>query len=437
MDNNSANNVSVHECDSDFHVNTNCNSKGHNSLRDDGVHLDEGKKKSDEEIKSLEFDFEEHAFQFYSNYAKNIGFAVRKDDTYHDEKSGIVKKVVIQILDFAKKDLYNHIDKDKRAKIQDGDAIAALSYLQAKSDNDPIPFTKFIVTSGGGIRTTSIYEGINSFIKRYVQNKNSLFEFLQNFERAIKEYRHNELMSDFKTKFSDPVLTTALYKYEVAASKIYTRNKFFDVRKELENIAALNVIDRNEVDNNVRLKINKFGSPSSEYVVLHDKSRGVILCDCHQFESCGIPCSHIFCAMKYEHMEVIPDSLVCKRWTKSAKSDFISAIEIEDRDTSKLDLLRTGAVAHACNNLYRTACKYMGNYSINIDSINKLTEQIEKQGAFDKRSHNGVNVVGDPDVVKTKGVPHMGKNRRKRRHCSHCKRTCHYVTKCPILKDRD
>ncbi|CAH9139062.1 unnamed protein product [Cuscuta epithymum] len=77
-----------------------------------------------------------------------------------------------------------------------------------------------------GIRTTSICEGINSFIKRYVQNKNSLVDFMHNFERAVKEYRHNELISDFKSLYTDPLLTTPLHVYESWASQVFTRNKF-------------------------------------------------------------------------------------------------------------------------------------------------------------------------------------------------------------------
>ncbi|KAJ1382353.1 FAR1-related protein, partial [Sesbania bispinosa] len=71
---------------------------------------------------------------------------------------------------------------------------------------------------------------------------------MHNFERAINEYRHNELAFDIKSLYTEPVLTTALEKYEVAASKFYTRNTFF------------------------MLKLNKFESSDSEYVVLFDKS---------------------------------------------------------------------------------------------------------------------------------------------------------------------
>ncbi|KAJ1414864.1 Zinc finger, SWIM-type [Sesbania bispinosa] len=322
-------------------------------------------------------------------------------------------------LGFCKKDLYNHIDKDKRAKIKDGDAFVALCCLQAKADNDPM----------------NACENVKS--PKFLEEFKTLLYINIGPDEAVKEYRHNELMSDFKTKFSDPVLSISLYKYEIAASKVYTRNKFWDVRKEIENVAALNVIDRSEVDNKVRVKINKFGSACSEYVVIYDKDKGVFACDCHLFESCGIPCSHIFCTMKNESIEVIPESLICKRWTKAAKDEFISELSVADNDSSKLDLLRTSAVADACNRLFRATCKYMGNYRLNIDSINKLTSEIEKRGSSDKNRNKGSNVIGDPIVVKTKGAPRKGKNRMKSRHCSHCKRTGHYVSKCPALRDRD
>ncbi|KAJ1442506.1 Zinc finger, CCHC-type superfamily [Sesbania bispinosa] len=133
-------------------------------------------------------------------------------------------------LGFCKKDLYNHIDKVNRAKTEDGDAFAALSYLQAKlcawhlhqnacenvknpkfledfknliygsftRENFEDEWNKVVEKHGvrenrwvrkvyelkrmwataylrdnffGGIRTTSICEGINSFIKSAMKHK--------------------------------------------------------------------------------------------------------------------------------------------------------------------------------------------------------------------------------------------------------------------------
>ena len=95
-----------------------------------------------------------------------------------------------------------------------------------------------------GIRTTSMCEGINSFIKNYLQAKCSLLDFLHNFERAMKEYRHNELTSDFNSTYSMPMMTTALDAIEEGAVKILTRKVFLEVKKEIENALGLNVIDR-------------------------------------------------------------------------------------------------------------------------------------------------------------------------------------------------
>ncbi|KAJ1426696.1 Zinc finger, PMZ-type [Sesbania bispinosa] len=535
----------------------------------------------DDEIRMLEFDSELDAYNFYCEYAKFKGFAVRKDDVYRDCNRFITMRQLVynrkggrnnnsgkwrvgmfesqhnheltpanmvhlmpayrglstadkaQVnslhlygvrtchtmglimgqkdghsdLGFCKKGLYNHIDKENRAKIEDGDAFAALCYLQAKYDTMFNKVPKAVVTDGDGamreairsvflgsihmlcswhlhqnacenvknpkflenfkkliyanftpekfeqewvhviekhglrnnrlvrkvydlkrmwataffrdnffvgVRTTSICEGINSSIKRYVQSKNSLVDFLHNFERALNEYRHNELASDFKSTYTQPVLTTALEKYEVHACNVYTRNKFFEIRKEIEKVAAFNMNERSEVGNIVTMKMNKFGSPNSVYVVLFDKSIGKSVCDCRLFESCGLPCSHIFGAMKHEQVESIPPSLICKRWTKFAKVDYIFAIYADEGDTTKKELLRSGAMGVACNRLNKATHKNPHNFVKNIEAIHQLADQMERQDGVDVNIADISRVVRDPTIVKTKGAPHKTSNCRRR-----------------------
>nr|XP_025647180.1 protein FAR1-RELATED SEQUENCE 5-like [Arachis hypogaea] len=62
----------------------------------------------------------------------------------------------------------------------------------------------------GYIRTTSQCEGINSLIRFYVNRKNTLIDFMHNLDRALKEYRNNELIADFKSQCSEPVMITSL-----------------------------------------------------------------------------------------------------------------------------------------------------------------------------------------------------------------------------------
>ena len=53
---------------------------------------------------------------------------------------------------FTKKDLYNHIDSSRHAKVKDGDAFAALTYLLSKADNDPLILGKFCLTNDGKLQ---------------------------------------------------------------------------------------------------------------------------------------------------------------------------------------------------------------------------------------------------------------------------------------------
>ena len=41
---------------------------------------------------------------------------------------------------FMKKDMYNHIDQQRRVKIKDGDVNAGIGYLHGKADNIPLFF---------------------------------------------------------------------------------------------------------------------------------------------------------------------------------------------------------------------------------------------------------------------------------------------------------
>lgn len=223
-----------------------------------------------------------------------------------------------------------------------------------------------------------------------MQNKNSVVDFMHNFERAVKEYGHNELMSDFKLLYLEPVLTSALEGIEQRAAMIFVRNKFREVICEIEDATRLNVIERTELDNNVMLKMNRFRNPNFEVMVVIEKVQGKFFCDCRIFERIGIPCSHIFCTMKHEHIDVFPDSLTCKRWTKSAKDDYISSISSEDCDSD-------------------ISCKRAGDYKVIMEAINNLCDEIQKQPDSSGKGKTNSSLIGDYVMVKTKCAPHKKK----------------------------
>ncbi|KAJ1415903.1 Zinc finger, PMZ-type [Sesbania bispinosa] len=233
----------------------------------------------------------------------------------------------------------------------------------------------------GRIRTTSQCEAINSLVKAYVNKKDTIVEFINRFEKVLREYRNNEMIADFKNLFTEPVLTTSLRKIESEASKIFTLEIFREVKSEIEVAGALNVNERLDQGDKLIFKMSHYCNRGSEFQVEYDVMNSKFVCECRLFESRGIPCSHIICVIKNENMQTIPSSLIVRRWTKKCKSDLISSYQSEDVDNDVMKEAHLGAVGGAFQRL-------------------GLQTSSEK-------------IVKDPAVVKTKGAPPKRKDQQK------------------------
>ncbi|KAL4374571.1 hypothetical protein AHAS_Ahas05G0195100 [Arachis hypogaea] len=308
---------------------------------------------------------------------------------------------------FTRKDLYNHIDRYRRAKVkkrgcQCGNKLFDWQVKQRSTvlwkgliydNNDQRDFDRRwtaildkhnLVGSTwmektyetremwshcflrdkffGYIRTTSQCEGINSLIRFYVNRKNTLIDFMHNLDRALKEYRNNELIADFKSQCSEPVMITSLEVYERSASCYFTRNIFKEIRNEIQRAGALNITVLSTTLDKVEFSVTALGDPAKDRRVEVDRGKNLFSCSCKLFESRGIPCSHIFCAMKFENILEFPDSLIYKRWTKNAKNEFISTDMPMNDDIEKVLKFRVGALASNCNKLCDIACKDLADF---------------------------------------------------------------------------
>nr|XP_025689012.1 protein FAR1-RELATED SEQUENCE 5 [Arachis hypogaea] len=116
----------------------------------------------------------------------------------------------------------------------------------------------------GYIRTTSQCEGINSLIRFYVNRKNTLIDFMHNLDRALKEYRNNELIADFKSQFSEPVMITSLEVYEKSASCYFTQNIFKEIRNKIQRAGALNIKVLSTTLDKVEFSVTALGDPAKD-----------------------------------------------------------------------------------------------------------------------------------------------------------------------------
>ncbi|RVW64901.1 Protein FAR-RED impaired response 1 [Vitis vinifera] len=74
------------------------------------------------------------------NAMRGVGMGTSQIRDYMVQQSGGYNNV-----GFTKKDLYNHVDADRRVHLRDGDAEGALAYLCGKSEMDPSFYYKYNV----------------------------------------------------------------------------------------------------------------------------------------------------------------------------------------------------------------------------------------------------------------------------------------------------
>ncbi|RYR29724.1 hypothetical protein Ahy_B01g054205 [Arachis hypogaea] len=241
-------------------------------------------------------------------------------------------------------------------------------------------------------RTTSQCEGINSLIKAYVRKKDTLLEFINNMETVVSHYRNNERVAEFNSKYTDPVLVTSLPTLEDFATKTFTHNMFREVRKEIEGACAMNTELVIQDGGKLYFKCNSFGVPEFDHVVEFDRVGGDALL--------GIPCMHIFACLKHQHVEVIPERLVCKRWTKNAKSDFMKSNVDDPSDSDKVLKCCLGVLGAECSRLMDVACKNSSDFVEAMNDVVNTITKLQKRGENPRNGNLDDDYVVDPLVRK-------------------------------------
>ncbi|XP_058761389.1 protein FAR1-RELATED SEQUENCE 5-like [Vicia villosa] len=246
----------------------------------------------------------------------------------------------------------------------------------------------------GRIRTTSQCEAVNAIIKSYVRKKGCIFEFMHNFEQAMRSYRNNELIADFKSKFSELVMTTQLRALESHAAKVYTTEIFKEVRNEIVKAGSL-IVKEKLIHNGFKTyRFTKYCCDNYDIEVVYDGE--TLQCECRLWDSRGIPCSHMFGVMKEEHVSLIPTGLILSRWTKDAKIQYLNMNCNGSDDSIMIEQARFGAYCSAFTAFCKEASKKEGVYGEIMGDILKLQK---KYCSTDNPILASNSAVGDPKIV--------------------------------------
>ncbi|QHO24110.1 putative sugar phosphate/phosphate translocator [Arachis hypogaea] len=234
-----------------------------------------------------------------------------------------------------------------------------------------------------------------------------------------------------------PVLTTCLESFEKQAAELYTRNIFILVKDEIEVAGALNVTKCPNSGNIIEYNTSEYFNQQWVFKVSYNKDKDLFVCECRLFETRGLPCSHIFGVLKHRNAKCVPTSLILKRWTRDAKSDFICSIGEQDTADDIVPTLRCGAMASICWKLCDISSKNSADYRKISGELLKLISKVQNKSDAQARLSPTSALIGDPAVVKSKGDPRKVPKGQKRRRCSHCKSSRHFVRTCPLLAKED
>ncbi|KAL4383302.1 hypothetical protein GQ457_15G015820 [Hibiscus cannabinus] len=171
-----------------------------------------------------------------------------------------------------------------------------------------------------GMRTTQRCESMNKTLKALLDKKVMLYRFVECCHKELQSLRWKEGHQDYKTMDEQPYCDGVLATLKSNAAKIYTRNAFSTLCKEI-TYEGFYLVKERELQNDCMCYWLENVEKEKSYLVLKNITHDSMRCCCMKLESVGFPCRHMFAVLKYEKVKEIPRGCIMKRWTINAKED--------------------------------------------------------------------------------------------------------------------
>ncbi|GKC47467.1 FAR1-related sequence 5-like protein [Tanacetum coccineum] len=226
------------------------------------------------------------------------------------------------------------------------------------------------------------------------------------------------------------------------------------ISKILENgIETVTIKEIRDIKVNTSRKKYNFGETSVQnkrnqtkkelrFKVSTDKSDGSVLCSCMNFARFGFLCRHIFCVLKGNGVEVIPDKYILKRWTRDILPPHIrrkkQMFGFEGGRYMECSTTVYSAVEYCLNLLAKDEEKLVEF----VENIKRLKTEVEERNPNAKPLSKiemfnrvlgvekpAVNTVNNPEPCSNKGNASGGQRKKSeieklREHMKKHKRLC-------------
>ncbi|KAF7152920.1 hypothetical protein RHSIM_Rhsim01G0113700 [Rhododendron simsii] len=211
----------------------------------------------------------------------------------------------------------------------------------------------------------------HAFFKRYLSDKNSMYEFVTQFERALARLRHNELDLDHKDMNEKPILKTS-WSMEKKLSELYTLHSFKKFLEEIFQVNAyvLTILHEDECRSVWKVHREEMeGSRGRE--VLVDKSSNRVSCSCQMFEFDGIPCRHLLAYLSLMQIRELPSTNILQRWIKTAKAGRV----FDDFGSQQKEICNSSLLVRR-QGIFRLAYRVLDNVVLDVEGTEIVQEAL-------------------------------------------------------------
>lgn len=181
-----------------------------------------------------------------------------------------------------------------------------------------------------GMSTFQKGESLIPFFNGYVHQQTSLKEFFDIYEQVLQKKHQQEVLDDFESRDSSPVLRTNCY-YELQLSKVYTNEIFRRFQDEVAMMSSCFSITQVHASGPLitymikeRLDEDNLNlGDVRNFEVMYDKTGAEVRCICSCFNTRGYLCRHALCVLNFNGLEAVPYQYILSRWRKDIKRIYV------------------------------------------------------------------------------------------------------------------
>ncbi|KAG6476669.1 hypothetical protein ZIOFF_065915 [Zingiber officinale] len=314
----------------------------------------------------MEFDDDELAYQFYNEYARRVGFSIRKQHLTKN-KCG---QVTFRRFVCYREGYYRNRPFDKDAKILRTDGRTGCN---AHIDRRKWGLIYGRDSFSADIKSALRSEHMHPILKTHLNAEKDLLSFFKVYERLVEDRRYNELQADVHA--SQSMLEVPLSRLLKQVASIYTPKVYEMFVKEFKLYVDC-VIENCGNDGN-HYEVTNLEKQSKSYV-RYDSTEDALKCSCKKFEAIGILCSHAMKVLDFKNIKEIPQKYILKRWRKDVKDGLsISRYDGSNEIDPTIAIAnRYASLGHAYLHIVAKGSKCQEAYDIAIEEAQKISNKV-------------------------------------------------------------